>query len=529
MKKIYLLILFVCAGYALTAQINLSSGLTGYFPLDGNANDLSTTSVNGTNNGASTTSGYLGSPNTAMDFVAAQSDYIDAGANLRGITNVVSLSFWFNTTSSSTMELVEKYNYTLDAGFYVPMIGGKLVLYGRDGSGSGVPGTLSTNTYNDGQWHHVVAIVDQNEWILYVDCQQTQSVTMPTVSPDISVNWPMNFGRNAQGNTNYFDGQLDEIRIYNRRLTTDEICYLCGTGIDLNNQLVGYFPLDANTNDLSTTAVNGTNNGTTATAGFQGAPNTAMDFVATELDYVDAGSNLRGITNQVTVSFWFNTTASGTQIMVEKYNYTFDAGFYVPMINGKLTLYGRDGSGAGVPGTLSTNTYNDGQWHHVVAIVDQTDWILYVDCELTQFVTMATASPDISVNWPLNFGRNAQGNTSYFTGQLDEIRIYNRPLSNTEICNLCHNTVLMAIEDPNASLPVFNIYPNPTTGIVNIGGLHQITGDYMIKLNDITGKQIQSIKNQTWIDLSTLTNGIYFLEIYDQSNHRLSSKKIIKQ
>lgn len=528
MKKRILILVVVFNAVVLYAQINLNSGLTGYFPLDGNANDLSSTAINGTNNGASSTTGFTGLPATAMNFVAAQSDYIDAGTNNRGITNQMSISLWFKISGSGTYNLAEKYNWMLDAGFYIRMVNGQLYFHGRDQSGVGHAPPPTSATYNDGQWHHLVAIVNLTHWLLYVDCEQVQDYVTSSSSPDITVNAPLTFGRYTVDNNAYLDGDLDEIRLYNRVLTDDEICYLCGSSYDFNNGLTGYFQLNNNANDASATGLNGTNNGATATTGFDATPNGAMSFVAAQNDYIDAGNNNRGITDQMSLSLWFRISGNGTYQLAEKYNWTMDAGFYIRMVNGQLYFHGRDQSGVGHAPPPTSATYNDGQWHHLMAIVDVNHWMLYIDCEMVQDYVTGTSSPDISVNYPLTFGRYTLDNLAYLDGDLDDIRLYNRPLSSTEICHLCHNTVVIGIEEITESSE-FIIYPNPTNGTFSINGLETLTKGFAIDLHNVLGQKITSVLNQPTIDISRFSNGIYLVNIIDLSSGKLvHSQKIIK-
>lgn len=529
MKHYLLILLGGISSMFSFAQINLTSGLTGYFPLDGNANDLSTTAINGTNNGASATSGYTGLPATAMNFVAAQSDYIDAGNNNRGITNQMSISLWFKISGNGTYNIAEKYNWMLDAGFYIRMVNGQLYFHGRDQSGVGHAPPPTSSTYNDGEWHHLVAIVNLTHWMLYVDCEQVQDYVTSSSSPDITVNAPLTFGRYTVDNNAYLDGDLDEIRLYNRVLTNDEICYLCGSSYDFTNGLTGHFPLNGNANDISTTALNGTNNGASSTTGFDATPGGAMSFVSAQSDYIDAGNNNRGITDQMSISVWFRISGNGTYNIAEKYNWTMDAGFYIRMVNGQLYFHGRDQSGVGHAPPPTSTTYNDGQWHNLIAIVDVNHWMLYVDCDQVQDYVTATSSPDITVNYPLTFGRYTLDNNGYLDGDLDEIRLYSRPLSNTEICHLCHNTVVIGIDETNTGSP-FVIYPNPSTDIISIKGLEKLTQGYAINMHNILGQKVATVTNQSTVDVSGFANGIYVLNIVDLSNGKLvHSAKIIKQ
>ena len=78
-----------------------------------------------------------------------------------------------------------------------------------------------------------------------------------------------------------------------------------------------------------------------------------------------------------------------------------------------------------------------------------------------------------------------------------------------------------------------NIYPNPTTGIVNINltGLKDLSG-LSLQITDVTGKIIYS-KDKAYnvstlqIDLSNNANGIYFIKF--QNSETVKTVKVIKQ
>jgi hypothetical protein len=74
-----------------------------------------------------------------------------------------------------------------------------------------------------------------------------------------------------------------------------------------------------------------------------------------------------------------------------------------------------------------------------------------------------------------------------------------------------------------------NAYPNPNTGTLNIDGLSQGTS-YSIVLEDYQGKQLtKTVTNGSatfTLDLNSMTNGIYFLKVFDGES--VVVKRIIK-
>ena len=70
---------------------------------------------------------------------------------------------------------------------------------------------------------------------------------------------------------------------------------------------------------------------------------------------------------------------------------------------------------------------------------------------------------------------------------------------------------------------VINMYPNPTSGILNIHSNEAIYAD--IEIKDIRGGIIKSISktllhNNYYIDLSSFSSGVYFLEVLFSSSKK---------
>ena len=67
------------------------------------------------------------------------------------------------------------------------------------------------------------------------------------------------------------------------------------------------------------------------------------------------------------------------------------------------------------------------------------------------------------------------------------------------------------------------IYPNPTTGIVNI----EAEGLAKIVVFDVTGREIKALGAQSTIDISDLEAGVYFFSI--ETANGTAMKKLVKE
>jgi hypothetical protein len=86
----------------------------------------------------------------------------------------------------------------------------------------------------------------------------------------------------------------------------------------------------------------------------------------------------------------------------------------------------------------SPASYRDGKWHYAVVTYDGSTVRLYVDG--VQVSSLSTsANPDNTGTRPVRIGANSLTLNGYFTGNVDEVRIWNRALSSTEIANAYNN------------------------------------------------------------------------------------------
>lgn len=88
--------------------------------------------------------------------------------------------------------------------------------------------------------------------------------------------------------------------------------------------------------------------------------------------------------------------------------------------------------------TPRTTVYQDGNWHHAAAVRLGTNALLYIDGVLVVQASNQQAYQDIGSSNPLKIGRRfvVSEPADYYSGELDELRIYNRALSASEVAQL---------------------------------------------------------------------------------------------
>ncbi len=143
------------------------------------------------------------------------------------------------------------------------------------------------------------------------------------------------------------------------------------------------------------------------------------------------------------VDFWINTTSSsGTQAIFVKRTGSigpFLKGYAVGLVNGRLMIQLADGSGTGghtdYVGSPATFVA-DGTWHHVAITVQRSDQIRFYRDGVSISAVPAGNPGSLSNPGPLIFGKDLLSVMSHFGGTLDEVEIFGRVLTPTEVAQI---------------------------------------------------------------------------------------------
>ncbi|GFE60846.1 hypothetical protein AOG2_14330 [Geobacter sp. AOG2] len=180
--------------------------------------------------------------------------------------------------------------------------------------------------------------------------------------------------------------------------------------------------------DASGNGLNGTISGASWVAGKDG---NALSFNGVNNLVTVPASNLLDLTTGMTLEGWVYPTNSsgkwGCVLMKETSNF-YAYGLYVSPANRPTVFMVINGSEHGfeVPTILTTNT-----WSHLAATYDGTTLSVYVNGILKGSENISTIIPASS--GALRIGGNSIWATEYFTGIIDNVRIFNRALTGTEI------------------------------------------------------------------------------------------------
>ena len=226
-----------------SAQVNLKQGLQAYYPFNGNANDESGNNNNPVKNNATITADRFGNPNSAYHFNGVYQYMRIPNKPSLNFGNTISLSVWVRPTGfyygiCHASQLISKGGGNYNPGNYALRFDDALYSAGNGCNGSKCD-TLHQNFRGTGtvlkpypgdfikknKWYNVLYSNDGKTAKLYVDCELKYSVTFPETFTN---NEDLFFGKSDDEFFPFWlNGDLDEIRIYNRALHADEIFSLC--------------------------------------------------------------------------------------------------------------------------------------------------------------------------------------------------------------------------------------------------------------------------------------------------------------
>lgn len=222
----------LCFATSLTSTCtpNINTGLVAQYNFTGNAIDLSGNGNNGTVNGATLVADRFGNANSAYLFDGS-SNYINVVNNAAlNFSNTVSFSIssWIKLSGSNAnySGIVTKMDGSGNGFQFV--CGNNITLnklateFGQGAVGVGFSGNQNLN---DGLWHQVMYVVDRlnNKVSFYVDNNLDAQVTNTNVSAaNVNNTSDLKIGVDRTM-TDYFNGTIDDIRIYNKALNACDI------------------------------------------------------------------------------------------------------------------------------------------------------------------------------------------------------------------------------------------------------------------------------------------------------------------
>ena len=208
------------------------------------------------------------------------------------------------------------------------------------------------------------------------------------------------------------------------------------------SNLVGYWPFNGNANDESGNNNDGTVNGATLTAGRDNTSASAYFFNGDDYISIDNASNSLQIgSSNLSLAGWFKTNSMSTGRLFSKGSARCSTGYQVRTNDANKYIFFEFASGGCGPHVISSTIINDNQWHHFVATLQYNGPMnLYIDGVLEATNNGPHTYNVSNLNTPA-IGKDDNSSTDeFFTGTIDEIRIYAQELSLSDVQELYNGT-----------------------------------------------------------------------------------------
>ncbi len=205
---------------------------------------------------------------------------------------------------------------------------------------------------------------------------------------------------------------------------------------DVTEGLVAYYPFNGDANDESLNDNNGTVNGASLTTGRKGNSNSAYDFNGTS-NYIEVPHD-NSLSQIGTISAWVNPTANTDEFIVEKIstNATYPYDYRLWIGNDKDFMFRVVDEGGERLSVTSGSEVKLNDWTFVTAVYNFEENYLQIYVNGESAVKQSIDNIDLRESDGLLYiGKTDAGEKShnYFKGVIDDIRIYDRALTEKEI------------------------------------------------------------------------------------------------
>ncbi len=383
--------------------------------------------------------------NYSLDFNGS-SDFISCGDDPQiQLTGDISISAWFKTSSTGTMIMVAKRDSPLGGnslGWQVYCTGGNIA-FTVTRSGPTTTTAVGGTNIADGEWHHVLCTVNQDSQIAIILDGSTEGTASLPAGTFTDSGSNLRIGYNQVGAAHYyFNGEISEVALFDY-LVSGATLYGdatsgAGNPMALKPTPVGYWPLGDNSASDPLAQPN---------VAVENASVFSFDGIN---DFVNAGSSIPNLkTGDISFSAWVYPTSFSS------YNYFLDSGAITTKKGIFAGLQITTGFVAVVRQTGVTDTRcNTGwvdcgltinNWYNIVGVFDEDGGTagvgqlkLYVNGVLK--ATVDGSGQDTGTGYDLHIGKS-ENDFSHFVGNIDEVSLYNSPLTSENVTSIYNSGV----------------------------------------------------------------------------------------
>lgn len=286
-------------------------------------------------------------------------------------------------------------------------------------------------------WTHICSVYNGSVATVYVNGIQNGSTASAW---NTILGGGLTVGRQSGGSSFELEGRVDDVRIYSGALSASDIRQM---GIQVPNGLMAYFPFS---DAAALTAIDYSGNGHTgtrvgapaATADRSGVPSGAYNFVNSAQAITAPGGGLPSGNAPRSVCAWVRPTvlptAGGFAIAAMYGSPMTSQGNYIGFYHNGATITAIYSAwGDHVTANYAAQT---GVWTHLCGTYDGTTASLYVNGGLLTSTAKNWNTVPVTANGGIYIGQGDNSGSYPFNGAVDDVRIYNRVLAESEIIAL---------------------------------------------------------------------------------------------
>lgn len=558
MKKILLYASVLLTTFTSFAQV--TDGLFADYNFNAcNAQDDIIPKVFGTSTNVTYVADRFSNPGSAAFFNGTTSTVSLGTPAKANVSTGLTISSWIKLPSiGGQRAIVSKWIGVTASDQYLFMINGDKTCIAIGKPGSVANGYTGTTSLLANTWYHIVATWDTSgRHQTYINGVLDINDVSSTFNAINSTSPTALYIGSQNNSSKFFNGNIDDVQMFNRKLSPAEILDLYNAPNPIVNGLVSKYSFD--NEDINDEASNNDAVGTGVSFGTDrfGNISKALDIAinSTYLNLYDSYDGFAATASgKISYSFWvnFKTITATQQILLGK---SADAGcsgidrqfLFRLNTNAKFEITSYSSVSPGNYVTLAANnvTCTTGQWYHVVLTYDASTvgngkYGIYINNNSQPLTETSTSGAGIGTGFTdanacIGVGAYLKSdgsicvNTQRLDAYFDDLCIYNKILNVNDV-----NTLYIAPDPATVGLQntnVYNssiIYPNPFTESVTIKT--NSSSKVKIGITSIDGKLVLSTTTETQgtkLNTADWATGIYFITI--QNDEGKSTKKLIKQ
>jgi hypothetical protein len=304
--------------------------------------------------------------------------------------------------------------------------------------------------------------------------------------------------------------------------------------VTTSGNLVLNLPFDGNTVDES-----GNDNGVTISGALLTSDRNDESQKAYKFDGVNdymevANSELLNFSNAITVNFWINISTYYEREQYPISHGNWENRWKISISDNKLRW--TINTTNGITDLDAESLLEKNKWYNITAYYSGEDMELYINGKLDAFKYWSGNINTSPVG--LTIGQVLPNNNQYnFNGKLDELLLYDYPLSLQEISDIYElatgTEIDSRFEIPDNTVLQQN-YPNPFNPSTNIPFTLKESGAVSLKIYNLLGQEVDTVIQQkmsagsysVWYDASFLSSGVYFYTL-KTANGILTQKMIL--